>query len=409
MIHAHNYIYPLNSTENAHVVVVTQGPARRARVAHLPRPAQAETKDGCLPLFPDFTEQDVAQDLLTPETFDYWKTNDFIASGALLPSIPQTYHSGIQEIQSNMVTVIKEPGLEWEDLSLGIQWIILLRLSERQSFGVAVFNQLKLHKSQIHNFVTTYINSYDECSAFERAALQSSASLKTYTDMEGSSLVEWIHESRSPQPIDRITNQDAQKGLRFLSERGVDHNINFHEWVEQKDSKAFANIEIDKSILQDCVDHLICRRAAAANLLSTHGIEQTIRHHAIEKRNNEHNIHIRGAMINDAFFGTFKDVVHFEDEFWCNPVEISSKAQDVLDTVSADLQVDSPIPAPASQYERQRIRDEAYKSLKRMVPELKPQYVSGLLSKTRWEADNGYPMAHVSSYQQLVCLSPHET
>ncbi|KAL6892105.1 hypothetical protein GGI43DRAFT_430202 [Trichoderma evansii] len=377
---------------------LTQGPARRARVAHLPGPAHTETKDDYLPLFPNFTEHDVAQELLTSDTFDNWKTKDFISSKELLPSIPQTYHSGVQEIQSNMVAITKESGLKWEDLSVGIQWIILLRLCEKQSFGVAVFHQLKLHKSQIHNFVTTYINFCDEWNAFERAAFQRSACLKTYTDMEGSSLAEWLHENRPPQPIDRITDEDAQKGLCFLSERGVNHNINFQEWVQQKDAKHFANIEIDKPILQDCIDHLILRRAAAANLLPIHELKQTIKDHAIKKCNNEHNFHVRDAMINDAFFGTFKDVVPFEDDYWCNTVEISSRAQAVLDTLSADLQIDSPIPTPVSHHERQHIRDETYKALKRMVPDLKPQYVSGLLFKTRWEADNGYPIRHVADY-----------
>lgn len=296
-----------------------------------------------------------------------------------------------------MVAVTKESGLQWEDLSLGIQWIILLRLCEKQSFGVAVFNQLKLDKSQIHNFVTTYITFCDEWNAFERAAFQRSASLKIHTDMEGSSLAEWLQENRPPQPIDQISDEDAQRGLRFLSERRVKHNVNFQEWIEQKGAKHFANIEIDKPILQDCTDHLILRRAAAANLLSINDLKQTVRQHAIKKRHNEHNVHIRDAMINDAFLGTFKDVVPFEDSSWFNPVEISSKGQAVLDTISADLQIDSPIPTPASQHERQHIRDETYKALKRMVPDLKPQYVSGLLFKTRWEADNGYPMGHVSS------------
>lgn len=109
-------------------------------------------------------------------------------------------------------------------------------------------------------------------------------------------------------------------------------------------------------------------------------------------------------MSNDAFIGTFKDAMPFENDFWCNPVEISSKAQTVLNTISADLRVDSPIPTPVSQYERQLIRSETFKSLKHLIPELKPQYIPGLLAKTRWEFDNGYPMEHVSFCPRLECF-----
>lgn len=192
-----------------------------------------------------------------------------------------------------MVVATSKPELGWEDLTLGIQWIILLRLCEKQSFGVAVFSQLRLHQSQIHTFVTTYINICNDWHAYERAAVPTSVLLKTYTDREGLSLAEWVHENRPPQPIDRITHEDAQKGLQFLSGRGVsNHKIDFHEWVKQTDPKCFVHIQIDKPFLQDCTDRLILRKSAAANLLSVHDLEQTIQHQAINRHNNEHHAHV---------------------------------------------------------------------------------------------------------------------
>lgn len=109
-------------------------------------------------------------------------------------------------------------------------------------------------------------------------------------------------------------------------------------------------------------------------------------------------------MSSDAFLGTFKDAIPFELVCHCYPVELSSQAQTVLNTISANLRIDTPIPTPASQYEREHIRGETFKSLKSLIPELKPQYVSGMLTKTRWEYDNGYPMEHVSSFQSFECF-----
>ncbi|GFP57591.1 hypothetical protein TASIC1_0008043200 [Trichoderma asperellum] len=379
----------------------TQGPARRARVAHLPRPAGTETKDDddYLPMFSGFTEQAVAQELFTSEAFDYWDMNNFVAPKELPPSIGQTHYDGIQEIQSNMAATTKEPYLRWEDLSLGVQWIIILHLCEKQPFEVVVFSQLRLHSWNIDNFIATYLNFRDEWNAFERAAFQRSAELKTSTDMEGSSLTEWIHIHRPPQPIDQISSEDAQKGLRFLRRRGVNHNINFQEWVEQKDFKNFTTIDIEKPILQDCMDHLILRRALAANAVSARDITQAIgKLRAMNKRDSEHDVQIRGPIINDAFLGTVKDTMPSEDNFWCNPAETSSRAQAVMNTISADLRIDPQIPTPVSQGERQRMRNEVSNALRRLLPDLKPQYVPGLLAKTQWEADNGYPMGHVADY-----------
>ncbi|KAK1242980.1 hypothetical protein MKX08_005792 [Trichoderma sp. CBMAI-0020] len=340
-----------------------QGPARRARVAHLPRPPNAKAEDDFSPLFPNSTEQDVAQELLTPETFNYWKTNNSLTSREPLPSNPQASHGGIQGMKSTASATAKGPTPEWEDLSLGIQWIILLRLCEKHSFSVAVFNQLKLHKAQIHNFVTTYIALCDEWHGWEWAAVQQSALLTAKPDMEGPSLVEWLHENRPSQPVDQITEEDAQMGLQFLTGRGVfNHKIDFSDWVTDTELKCFVHIQIEKPFLEDATDLLI------------------------------------GAMSNDAFLGTFKDVIPFGNICCCKPVELSSQAQTVLNTISANLRIDTPSSALTSQHEIEHIKGETFKSLKNLIPELKPQYASGLLTKTRWEYDNGYPMEHVANY-----------
>lgn len=274
-------------------VVGTQGSARRARVAHLPRPPGAEAEDDDSPLFPDSTEQDVAQELFTPDTFNYWKKNALVASTETFPSISQAYHNRVQGMKSNTSAIANGPTLEWEDLSLGIQWIILLRLCAKWSFSVAVFNQLKLHKTQIQNFVTTYIDLCDEWHGWEQAAKEQSLLHTAKADSEGSSLVEWLHENRPKQPIDEITDEDAQKGLQFLSEREVlDHNVDFDEWVKNKELKCFVNIQIEKAFLEDATDLLIVQRAAETNLLSPYHLEQMLKNLAIDIRNNEHNAHV---------------------------------------------------------------------------------------------------------------------
>ncbi|KAM0514532.1 hypothetical protein ACHAPE_006827 [Trichoderma viride] len=103
-------------------------------------------------------------------------------------------------------------------------------------------------------------------------------------------------------------------------------------------------------------------------------------------------------MSNDAFLGTFKNAVPFKDICCCKPVEISSQAQSVLNTISANIRTDTPISTLDSHYETEHVMGETLKSLKNLIPELKPQYVSGVLAKTRWEYDNGYPMEHVANY-----------
>lgn len=54
------------------------------------------------------------------------------------------------------------------------------------------------------------------------------------------------------------------------------------------------------------------------------------------------------------------------------------------------------MPMPIPRYQREQKADEAYKALKRIVPELQPQYAPGGLAKTQWEIDNGYPSGYVS-------------
>ncbi|KAM0263011.1 hypothetical protein ACHAQJ_001389 [Trichoderma viride] len=375
----------------------TQGQTRRARVAHLPQPACAAIEEHLPPLFLDSTEQDVAEELLTPDTFDWWKTRDVMASKGLLPTIPQIYYCGVQGGRPNTSLATNKAKLEWEDLSLGVRWLILLRLSEKQSFGIVVITQLKLLKSQVHDFVTTYINYCDQWNAFEQTVFQRSLALKGYSEARDRLLVSWVHEKRPQLPIDRITNEDVQMGLRFLSERGVvHHNINFQEWVNQKDTKDFAHLKIDGPIMRDCMDHRLLRRAAAAKLLPIQDIEEKVRQHGRDNHGNEHNAHIRNVMANDAFLGMLHGIVPFEDDFWYNDVELSAEAQAVLDTISADLRIGEPMPMPIPPYQRQQKREEAGRALRHTVPELQPQYVLGSLVKTQWEVDNGYPMGYLT-------------
>ncbi|PNP59133.1 hypothetical protein THARTR1_01381 [Trichoderma harzianum] len=59
------------------------------------------------------------------------------------------------------------------------------------------------------------------------------------------------------------------------------------------------------------------------------------------------------------------------------------------------------MPMPIPGYQREQKSEEAYKALKRMVPELQPQYAPGGLAKTQWEIDNGYPHGYSWQYTPL--------
>ncbi|RFU77077.1 hypothetical protein TARUN_5161 [Trichoderma arundinaceum] len=375
---------------------------RKARVAHLPQPAHAEEEENPLPpLFSDSKDGDIAEELLTPESFEWWKTRDDLASKGLLPDIPKIYHCGVQRRQVNVLFAPNKTNVEWEDLSLGVRWIILLRLSEKQSFGIVVVSRLKLLKSQVHDFITSYINYCDQWNAFEKTVFQRSLALRGYGDTPDRLLINWLHEKRPQLPTDRLTDDDVQMGLRFLQERGVvDHNIDFQEWMNEEDTKDFAHLKIDGHIMRDCMDHRLLRRATAAKLLPIREIEETVRQHGRDNRRNEHNAHVRSVMINDAFLGTLQDVVPFEDGYWYDDMELSSEAQAILDTISADLRIGEPMPMPIPPYQRQQKREAAMRALRHMVPELQPQHVQGSLVKTQWEIDNGYPMGYYVPEEQ---------
>ncbi|KAH6605439.1 hypothetical protein Trco_007146 [Trichoderma cornu-damae] len=376
-----------------------QGRAHRARVAHLPQPAQKAEEFP--PLYPNSTERDIAEELLAPETFDWWKARNDLADKGRLPDIPRIYHRGVQRKQT--ASAANKAKLEWEDLSLGIRWIILLRLSEKHSFGIAVVSQLKLHKHQVHDFISSYINFCDQWNAFENTVFQRSLALKGCGETRDRLLINWLHEKRPQLPTDRITTEDIHMGLRFLDERGVfDHNVDFQEWMNEKDTKDFAQLKIDGPIMRDCMDHRLLRRAAAAKLLPLQEIEDAVRQHGRENRRSGHGAHVRNVMINDALLGTLQDIVPFEDGYWHdNDVPLSPEAQAVLDTISADLRIGEPMPMPIPPYQRQQKREEAVRALRHMVPELRPQHIPGSLVKTQWEIDNGYPMGYPTNYTPL--------
>jgi hypothetical protein len=110
-------------------------------------------------------------------------------------------------------------------------------------------------------------------------------------------------------------------------------------------------------------------------------------------------------MISDGFLGMLQGSVPFEDDFWYDDVELSTEAQAVLDTISADLRIGEPMPMPIPPYQRQPKREEAGRALRHAVPELQPQYVLGSLVKTQWEIDNGYPMGNVSFPLPLIVFA----
>lgn len=388
----------------------TQGRNRKARVAHLPQPAHphaavevavAAAALDLPPLYPNWTEQDIAEELLTPETFQWWKTREALAARGLLPDIPQIYPSGTQKQQTVPTFATDKENLEWEDLSLGVRWIILLRLSEQHSFAAVVVSQLKLSQHQVHEFVTSYINFCDQWNAFENTVVQRSMALGGYAEQRDRLLINWLHEKRPQLPYDRITDEHVQMGLRFLRERGiVDHNVDLQEWADEKDTKDFAHIRIEIPLMRDCMDHRLLRRAAAAKLLSVREIEEAIRQHGRDNRRNEYKAHIGNSMTNDAFLGALQAVVPWEgDLLYDDDAELSPEAQAILATISTDLRIGEPMPMPIPPYQRHQKAEEATRSLRRMVPELQPQCAPGGLARTQWEIDHGYPCGYVSSLQ----------
>lgn len=295
---------------------------RRARVAHLPQPtlpptaaaAAAETVETSaeeIPfLYQGWSEGEIAEELLTPETFYWWKARDAMAERGLLPDIPMIYPSGARQHQTAPSATADKRTLRWEDLSLGVRWIILLRLSEKRPFSVVIIWQLDLSKQQVHDFVTSYVNFCDQWNAFEHSVADRVKAFGGHSEQQDMLFAEWIHDHRPLMPHDRITQDDVQMGLLFLSERGiVNHNVDLQAWVDEKEPKDFARIQIDLPTLKDCMDYRLLRRVAVARLVNPEVIENAIIQQGREKRHNECNAHRSGVMINDAFLGTLQQVV----------------------------------------------------------------------------------------------------
>ncbi|KAL6856753.1 hypothetical protein J3F83DRAFT_769484 [Trichoderma novae-zelandiae] len=380
----------------------------RARVAHLPRPAQGpqptpllaeeafdfEAVDFSIPsVFANWPERDIAEEMLSPETFYWWKSQDALAEQGLLPDIPQIYPSGSQNNRPAQSFATDGRIIEWEDLHLGVRWLLVLRLSEQHSFAVAIVSQLKLSHHQVHEFVTSYVNHCDQWNAFEKTVVERSMSLEGWTEQGERALLNWLHEKRPLLPYDCLTNEDIQLGLRFLYERCiVDDGVDLVAWFEEKDKKDFAHIRIEVPIMTDCMDHRLLRRAAAAKLLSIKQIEEAIKQLGREKR-------LRGQYAHVDNSGT----VPWEGGLEQDDVEMSAEAQLVLNTISSDLRSGEPMPMPIPPYQRQQKADEAHRSLRRIVPELQPYSAPGGLAKTQWEIDNGYPNGFSWDYTPLHC------
>ncbi|KAL7929377.1 hypothetical protein V8C35DRAFT_325223 [Trichoderma chlorosporum] len=375
----------------------TRPRSRRARVAHLPQPAQpiavaaemdAASTSKAPFLYEGWTERDIAEELLTPETFYWWKARDALAERGMLPDVPKIYPSNMRQHQTPWTPVTNKRTLRWEDLSLGVRWLIILRLSEQRPFTTVIIWQLDLSKHQVHEFVTSYINFCDQWNAFEHSVADRVKAFGGCGEQQDMLLVNWIHEHRPLMPHDRITKADADMGLVFLHERGiVNHNVDLQEWVDEQDPKGFARIRIDLPTLRDCMDYRLLRRVAVARLLHPSEVEEVIREQGRDKCRNDYNTHKGNPLKNNAFLGT----IH----------QLSTEARSVLNTISTDLRVCEPMPMPIPGYQRQEKRQEAHRALKRMVPELQPQTAPGGLAKTQWEIDNGYPHGYNWEYTPL--------
>ncbi|KAL7957439.1 hypothetical protein V8C34DRAFT_314842 [Trichoderma compactum] len=366
----------------------------RSRVVHLPQPANpptaaaatVETSTSESPfLYQGWSEGEIAEELLTPETFYWWKARDAMAERGLLPDIPMIYPSGARQHQTAPSAAADRRTLRWEDLSLGVRWIILLRLSEQRPFSVVIIWQLDLSKHQVHDFVTSYVNFCDQWNAFEHSVADRVKAFGGHCEQQDMLLAEWIHDHRPLMPHDRITQDDVQMGLLFLSERGIiNHNVDLQAWFDEKEPKDFARIQIDLPTLKDCMDYRLLRRVAVARLVNPDVIEDAIMQQGRDKRHNECNAR-RGG----------------EGEPVSDDGELSPEAQAVLDTISRGPRIGEPMPMPIPRYQREQKSDEAYKALNRMVPELQPQYAPGGLAKTQWEIDNGYPNGYSWEYTPL--------
>ncbi|PTB64902.1 hypothetical protein BBK36DRAFT_1177788 [Trichoderma citrinoviride] len=380
--------------------------SHRARVAHLPQPAQdqqptqpqaeeavdMEAAEFEIPsLFPNWAERDIAEVLLTPETFYWWKSQDALAEQGLLPDIPQIYPSGHPNNRPTESFATDGRIIEWEDLHLGVRWLLLLRLSEQHSFAVAIVSQLKLSHHQVHEFVTSYVNHCDQWNAFEKTVMERAMGLEGWNEEGERALLNWLHEKRPLLPYDSLTNEDIQLGLRFLYERCImDDGVDLVAWFEEKDKKDFAHIKIEVPIMRDCMDHRLIRRAAAAKMFSIKKIENTVKEFGREKRRRA-----QFAQMDNS------GRVPWGDNLEQDNGEMSAEAQTVLSTISTDLHSGEPMPMPIPPYQRQQKAQEAHGALRRVVPELQPYSAPGGLAKTQWEIENGYPYGFDWEYTPL--------
>lgn len=313
-----------HGNDSANGVVGTMGSVaqpqnRRARVAHLPQPtpppavaaATVEESASDIPfLYQGWSEGEIAEELLTPETFYWWKARDAMAERGLLPDIPIIYPSGARQHQTAPSSAADKRTLRWEDLSLGVRWLIILRLSEQRPFSAVIIWQLDLSKQQVHDFVTSYVNFCDQWNAFEHSVADRVKAFGGHSEQQDMLCADWIHDHRPLMPHDRITQDDVEMGLLFLSERGiVNHNVDLQAWVDEKEPKDFARIQIDLPTLKDCMDYRLLRRVAVARLVDPDVILDAIVQQRMDKRRNECNVRGRGVMLNDAFLGVLQQVV----------------------------------------------------------------------------------------------------
>ncbi|KAL6883141.1 hypothetical protein HDV57DRAFT_527383 [Trichoderma longibrachiatum] len=391
-----------------------QAQSHRARVAHLPQPAQDqqtaqpepepeaeaehnpfsfEATEFVIPsLFPNWPERDMAEELLTPEAFCWWLSDDALAEQGLLPEIPQILPAGHPNNRPTESVATDGRIIEWEDLHLGVRWLLLLRLSEQFTFAVAIVSQLKLSHHQVHEFVTSYVNHCDQWNAFEKTVAERAKGLAAWNEEGERALLNWLHEKRPLLPYDSITSDDVQLGIRFLYERCIsDGGVDLAAWFEEKDKKDFAHITIGTPIMRDCMDHRLLRRAAAAKMLSIKKIEDAIKRFGEEKRRRAQTARMNNAMISDAFLGTRQARVPWESQPEQVQAGMSKEAQTVMETISTPLRSGEPMPMPIPPYQRQQKGEEANRALRRIVPELQPVTAPGGLARTQWEIDHGYP------------------
>ncbi|KAH0491957.1 hypothetical protein TgHK011_003358 [Trichoderma gracile] len=391
--------------------------SHRARVAHLPQPAQDQQPPQPEPEeaagfeafefyvpspYPNWPERDIAESLLTPEAFCWWASGDILARQGLLPDIPQIYPAGHPNNRPTESLATDGRIIEWEDLHLGVRWLLLLRLTEQHSFAVAIVSQLKLSHHQVHDFVTSYVNYCEQWNEFELTVAERAKGLELFTEEAERALLNWLHENRPLLPYDSLTSEDVQLGIRFLYERCiVDDGVDLAAWIEEKAKKDFARIAIGTPIMRDCIDHRLLRRAAAARMLSIKKIEDAIKNFGRVRRRRAQTAEMNNSIRSDAFLGRRQGPVPWERGPEQAEVQMSAEAQTVMETISTELRSGEPMPMPIPAHQKQQAGEEANRVLRRVVPEFQIDTAPGGLVKTQWEIDNGYPNGFDWNYTPL--------